>query len=242
MSYSLQDYPGNIKVKARAVDNARFMSCVYRWMCLGLLVTGAVALQVTTNPDLLRMIFGNKLVFFGLFIVQLIAVGTLSRAIHRFSVMSARLIYLAYSALSGMTLAIIFLAYTHSSIVCAFTATAASFAGLSIIAYTTERDLGPIGVFCSMGLFGLIAVLLLSFFFPSLMSGTTQTIISVFGVLIFAGLTAYDTQKIKLIGFAMAGDSDSNEAKKEAVRGALVLYLDFINLFLQILRLMGQRK
>jgi uncharacterized protein len=149
----------------------------------------------------------------------------------------AMLIYLSYAALTGVTLSMIFLIYSLSSILQVFGITAFAFAGLSCYGFVTKRDLGPVGSFCLMGLFGLVGVAILSIFFPSLMSGTASYIYSLIGLGIFAGLTAYDTQKIKAMN--LIGTEDD---QKEAIFGALTLYLDFINIFLYLLRLMGDRR
>jgi FtsH-binding integral membrane protein len=213
-----------------------FMNRVYAWMTVGLLLTGVVAFVVSNSPTLIQVLFSSKIIVFGLVGVQLVAVIGLSAMINRLSVVTAGMIFLAYAALTGLTFAMVFLAYTQQSIASAFIVTTASFAGLSAYGFATKRDLGPIGSFCIMGLFGLVAVSILSFFFHSLMANSIQMAMSVAGVIIFAGLTAYDTQRIKQLGMSRP------DASQEAVLGALMLYLDFINLFLMILRLMGDRR
>jgi uncharacterized protein len=215
------------------------MSRVYGWMTGGLCLTGAVAWNVAGNPGLVRTIFGNPILFWGLFIVQLGAVLVLSGLINRISGMTATLIYFAYAALTGLTLSSIFLVYTGSSIAQVFGLTAFSFAGLSVFGLVTKRDLGPVGSFCMMGLFGLVGFYLLSMFFPSLMSGGAVFVTSIIGIIIFAGLTAYDTQAIKNMNVA---SMDGEQQRKGAILGALRLYLDFINLFLSLLRLTGRRR
>ena len=140
----------------------------------------------------------------------------------------------------GTTLSTIFLVYEMGSIQGAFFCTSAAFAGLSFFGLVTKRDLGPIGTFCHMALWGLIAFGLLSIFFPSMQSGGMGILYNVAGILIFAGLTAYDTQKIKEMN--IIGNEGTEEDQKEAIYGALTLYLDFLNLFLHILRLMGNRR
>ena len=222
------------------VENARFMSSVYGWMTAGLCVTGAVAWNVAGNPDMIRAIFGNRLLFWGLIIAQLGAVAVLSGLINRISGMTATVIYFLYAALTGLTLSSIFLAYTGSSIAEVFGVTAFGFAGLSGFGFLTKRDLGPVGSFCMMGLFGLVGFSLLSIFFPSMMGGGAGFIFSIVGIIVFAGLTAYDTQKIKAMN--TAGDEGTDSGRKKAIFGALMLYLDFINLFLSLLRLTGRRR
>ncbi len=223
-----------------AAENARFMSRVYGWMTGGLCLTGAVAWNVSGNPDLVQTIFGNRLLFWGLIIAQLGAVAALSWLTNRISGLTATLIYFLYAGLTGLTLSSIFLVYTGSSIAEVFGVTAFGFAGLSGFGYVTKRDLGPVGSFCMMGLFGLIGFGLLSMFFPSLMTGGTSFVFSIVGIIVFAGLTAYDTQKIK--GMNTPGNEGTDAGRKKAIFGALTLYLDFINLFLSLLRLTGRRR
>jgi len=222
-----------------SIENARFMSRVYGWMTAGLCLTGAVAWNVADNPDAVRAIFGNRLAFWALIIAQFGLVMVISGLINRISSTVATLLYFVYAALTGLTFSAIFLAYTGSSIAQVFGITAFSFAGLSVFGLVTKRDLGPVGSFCVMGLFGLVGFYLLSAFFPSLMSGGAVFVTSIIGIIIFAGLTAYDTQRIKNMNIAgMNGDVQ----RKGAIQGALMLYLDFINLFLSLLRLTGRRR
>lgn len=214
-----------------------FMSKVYGWMTVGILVTGMVAFSIGNNPDLVARVFANKLFFWLVIIAQFGSVLYLSAMINRISAAAAAITFLMYSALTGITLSMIFVLYTQASIASAFFTTAVGFGGLSLFGYTTKRDLGPVGSFCIMALFGLIGIALLSIFFPSLNSNSMQIFFSVAGLLIFAGMTAYDTQRIKALAYA-SGESYG----AQAVYGALVLYLDFLNLFLNLLRLMGDRR
>jgi FtsH-binding integral membrane protein len=225
---------------AISVETARFMSRVYGWMTAGLCLTGAVAWNVSGNPELVQSIFGNRLLFWGLIIAQLGAVVALSGLINRISSLTATLIYFLYAGLTGLTLSSIFLVFTGSSIAQVFGVTAFGFAGLSVAGLVTKRDLGPVGSFCTMGLFGLIGYGLLAMFFPSLMAGGGSFVFSLVGIIVFAGLTAYDTQKIK--NMYAAGREGIEAGRKKAIVGALTLYLDFINLFLSLLRLMGRRR
>lgn len=213
-----------------------FMSRVYGWMTIGILVTALVAFTIGNDPALVQQIFANQLFFWLVIILQFGSVIYLSVMVNRMSAPAAAITFLAYSGLTGVTLSMIFVLYTQSSIASAFLTTAAGFAGLSLYGYTTKRDLGPIGSFCIMGLFGLIGIVLLSFFFPSLNSNSMQIFFSIAGLVIFAGLTAYDTQRIKALAYQGGGTGS------QAVYGALVLYLDFLNLFLNLLRLMGDRR
>ena len=227
---------GSVSISA---ENARFMSRVYGWMTGGLCITGFVAWNVSGNPEMVRTIFGNPILFWALIIAQLGAVFALSGLINRISATTATVIYFGYAVLTGLTLSSIFLIYTGSSIAATFATTAFGFAGLSAFGLVTKRDLGPIGSFCMMGLFGLIGFGLLSMFFPSLMAGPGSFIFSIVGLVVFAGLTAYDTQKIKNMNIAGA---DGDMVRKGTIMGALTLYLDFINLFLSLLRLTGRRR
>jgi FtsH-binding integral membrane protein len=221
-------------------ENARFMSGVYKWMTIGILLTSLISYYVSRSPELINVIVMNKFVFYGLIIAQLGAVFYLSIRIEKMSAVMATIIYLAYAALTGLTLSVIFLIYTQDSIEQVFMITSFAFAGLSAFGYFTKRDLGPIGTFCTMGLFGLVGFSIISLFFPSLMTGQVSYIYSIAGVIIFSGLTAYDTQKIKASN--IIGNEGTAEDHKETIFGALTLYLDFINLFLMLLRLMGGRR
>jgi FtsH-binding integral membrane protein len=221
-------------------ENARFMSRVYGWMTGGLCLTGAVAWNVAGNPELVQTIFGNRLLFWGLIIAQLGAVAVLSGLVNRISGLTATVIYLLYAGLTGLTLSSIFLVYTGSSIAEVFAVTAFGFAGLSSFGYVTKRDLGPVGSFCVMGLFGMVGFALLSMFLPSLMTSGASFVFSIVGIVVFAGLTAYDTQKIKAMN--TPGNEETEAGRKTAIVGALMLYLDFINLFLSLLRLTGRRR
>lgn len=225
---------------AIAVENARFMSRVYGWMTGGLCVTGLVAWNVAGDPALVQTIFGNRLLFWALIIAQLGAVAALSFLINKISGAMATVIYILYAALTGLTLSSIFLLYTGSSIAEVFGVTAFGFAGLSGFGLVTKRDLGPVGSFCMMGLFGLIGYAVLSMFLPSLMGAGGSFVFSIVGIIVFAGLTAYDTQRIKAMN--VPGSEGTDGARKTAIFGALTLYLDFINLFLSLLRLTGRRR
>lgn len=221
-------------------ETARFMSGVYKWMCIGILITFGISYYVSITPSLIQTILMNKILFYGLIIAELGAVIYLSAMVNKISAMSATMVYIIYSALTGLTMSVIFLVYTKESIQSAFILTSFSFAGLSIFGYMTKKDLGPIGTFCHMGLWGLIGFGFISLFFPSMMTSTASKVYGIAGVIIFSGLTAYDTQKIKNMN--IIGNEGSEEDHKETIMGALTLYLDFINLFLHILRLMGNRR
>lgn len=222
-----------------ATATASFMSRVYLWMMGGILISGLTAYYIASNVKMITYLTQNSGIFFGLMIFQLIAVIALSAAVQRMSVAVAATIYALYATLVGITFSVLFLAYSVQSISLAFFTTSFAFAGLSAFGFITKRDLGPVGSFCTMGLFGMIAVMLIGFFIPSLMSNSMQLTISVIGVLVFSGLTAYDTQRIKDLQFQFASE---DQARKGAIHGALILYLDFINLFISLLRLMGDRR
>lgn len=221
------------------LENARFMSRVYRWMTGGILLTAIISSYVSSQPEIVKAVVQGPIVWI-LLIAQLGSVFFLSLAIKRISAMTAILTYLAYAALTGVTFSVIFLVYTRESIANSFLTTACGFAGLSAFGYFTKKDLSPIGSFCIMGLFGLIGFGLLSLFLPSFQGEGVQRIYNIAGLLIFAGLTAYDTQKIKQLN--IIGNEGTEEDTKEAIFGALTLYLDFINLFLNLLRLQGRRR
>lgn len=218
---------------------SQYMSKVYMWMTLGILLTGLVAFSVANSPEIMNAILGNKIVFYGLMIAEFGLVIWLSAGINKMSPMMATAMFLLYAALNGATLSIFSMIYTSESIQSAFFTTTFAFAGLSGFGYVTKRDLGPVGSFCTMGMFGLFGFGILSIFFPSMMGGIAGQIYGLVGIIVFAGLTAYDTQAIKNM-VPMGGSSD--QMSRGAIMGALKLYLDFINLFLFILRMSGRRK
>jgi FtsH-binding integral membrane protein len=220
-----------------AAAQGDFIRRVFNWMGLGLALTALVALYTTSNPRLLSLIFGNSLVFFGLIIGELALVVVLSVAINRLQASTATLLFFLYSALNGLTLSIIFLAYTRASITSTFFVTAGTFGVTSFYGYTTKRDLTSWGSFFFMGLIGIIIASVVNIFLGSPM---IYWVVTYAGVLIFVGLAAYDTQKLKEM--ALAGFADEETARKSAVMGALALYLDFINLFLMLLRIFGSRR
>ncbi len=221
-------------------ENARFMSGVYRWMTMGILLTALISYFIGSSEEMVYTIVTNKILFYGLLIGEIALVVFITARMHKLSGMTAMGLYLLYSALNGVTLSVIFLAYTQDSIFSVFLTTAVAFGGLSAFGYVTKKDLGPVGSFCIMGLWGLIGFGLLSFFFPSLMGAKTTWVYNIAGLIIFSGLTAYDTQKIK--NSNIIGNEGTEEDQKETILGALRLYLDFINLFLFMLRLMGGRR
>jgi uncharacterized protein len=217
---------------------SEYMSKVYLWMTGGILLTGSVAYWVSGSEEILYALVTNKILFYGLIISEFALVIWMSAGIQKMSATMATGLFLLYAALNGATLSLISLMYTAESIQSAFFTTTFAFGGLSAFGYFTKRDLGPVGSFCTMGLFGLVGFSILSIFFPSMMGTTTSKVFGLVGIIVFAGLTAYDTQKIKM----MAPTSRGEHVQKGAIMGALKLYLDFINLFLFILRMSGNRR
>lgn len=216
-----------------------FVRSVYNWMAIGLGLTGLTAFYVAGSQEILRFIFGSGIVFFGLIIAQLALVFTISSRIYRMQVSTATALFLIYSVLNGTTLSSIFLAYAQSTITNAFFACAGTFVACSIYGYTTKRDLTSLGGFFMMGLFGIIIASLVNLFFQS---SAVTTIVSYIGVLVFVGLTAYDTQAIKNMALTQPADIDAGAVRKGAILGALKLYLDFINLFLMMLRIFSSNR
>lgn len=218
-------------------ENQRFFQKVYLWMFLGLIVSGVTAFVVASVPSLYHIILGNGFVFFALIICELALVFGLLWLIRRISANVAILLFLLYCFATGLTLSVIFLVYEFSSIGLVFFITAGMFGFMSLYGYLTKVDLTKMGQILAMCLFGLIIALVVNIF---LGSSVADFVISIFGVVIFTGLTAYDTQKIKKAN--IIGNEGSDEDSKEAIIGALSLYLDFINLFLYLLRLLGKRR
>ena len=218
------------------VRQRTIMSQVYAWMTAGLLVTGAVAAYTANTPTLLALIFGNPLVFWGLIIAEFGMVFALSAAIGRLSPTTGTALFLGYSALNGLTLAAIFLVYTRASIAQTFFVTAATFGAMSLYGYTTKRDLSTIGNLLVMAVIGFFIGSVVNIF---LASSVLYWILTYAGIAIFIGLTAWDTQKIKIMSQRA---HDDTSARRVAILGALMLYLDFINLFLLLLRLLGSRR
>ena len=213
------------------------MRKVYVWMTLALVITGFTAYGVVTSPGVLQLIFGNKILFWGMIIAELALVIGVSAAINRLSLTTATLMFILYSVINGALFSSIFLIYTASSIATVFFITAGTFGVMALIGYTTKTDLTSIGKYLGMALIGLIIATLVNMFIKS--EGFTY-ILSYIGVLIFVGLTAYDSQKIKQM-FLQAPDAGEG-AQKLALLGALTLYLDFINLFIYLLRIFGRRE
>ncbi|MDG1039875.1 MAG: Bax inhibitor-1/YccA family protein [Polaribacter sp.] len=216
---------------------AAFMSKVYTWMSGGLAITGLIAMWVASTPSLIETIVTNQFLFFGLIIGEILLVGYLMARIHKISAQTAGIIFTGYAALNGLTLSVVFLAYTSASIASTFFVTAGTFAIMSIYGYYTKKDLTSWGNLLFMALIGVIIASVVNFFMQSEM---LYWLITYAGVFVFVGLTAYDTQKIKRM--STANEVGSENESKGAIVGALMLYLDFINLFLLLLRILGDRK
>ncbi len=215
----------------------RFVTRVYTWMTFGLLITAGAALFTLLNQPLLVAIATNRMLFLGLLGAELLVVFGLSAAINRLSPFVAGLGFFGYAALNGVTISIIFLAYTASSIFETFFIAACAFGIMTLFGYTTRRDLTKVGSLLIMGLIGLILASLLNLF---MQNSAIYWITTYAGILIFIGLVAYDTQKLKQMAIAVGDEGEVSS--KASVLGALCLYLDFINLFLLLLRIFGRRR
>ena len=215
-----------------------FVRSVYNWMAIGLALTGFIAYYVAHTPAVRNVIFGNQILFFGLIIAELVLVFTLSARIHKMQASTGTALFLIYSALNGATLSFIFLVYTSTSIASTFFVCAATFVVCSLYGWMTKRDLTSFGGFLFMGLIGIIIASVVNIF---IRSSAVHMIISYIGVFIFIGLTAYDTQYIKNMAVTQPADLEAGVMRKGAIMGALKLYLDFINLFLMLLRILGNR-
>ena len=213
------------------------MRKVYVWMTLALMITGATAYGVATSPGIQMALFSNQLLFWGLVIAEFALVIGISAAINRLSLTTATLMFVLYSVINGAMLSSIFLIYTMSSIASVFFITAGTFGVMALIGYTTKKDLTSMGRILFMALIGIIIATVVNIF---LKSSGLQMIVCYLGVLIFVGLTAYDSQKIKNM-LQMAPDA-SEASQKLALLGALTLYLDFVNLFIYLLRIFGRRE
>ncbi|WP_437608377.1 Bax inhibitor-1/YccA family protein [Erwinia sp. V71] len=215
-----------------------YMAQVYGWMTCGLLLTAFVSWFAANTPAVMELVFANRITFFGLIIAQLALVFVLSGMVQKMSGAVATGLFMLYSALTGLTMASIFLVYTYSSIASTFFITAGMFGAMSAWGYTTKRDLSGMGSMLFMALIGIVLASLVNIWLksPALMWAVTYI-----GVVVFVGLTAYDTQKLKNIGEWINAD-DKENMRRFSIMGALTLYLDFINLFLMLLRIFGNRR
>lgn len=213
------------------------MRKVYLWMAMALVITGFTAYYVASSETLLTAIITNQALFWGLVIGELALVFVLSAAINKLSLTTATLMFVLYSVINGVTLSFIFLVYTASSITNVFFITAGTFAAMAAFGYFTKTDLSSMGKILMMALIGIIIASIVNFFTKS---QGLAVILNYIGVLVFVGLTAYDSQKIKEMMLTAPDTSESSQ--KLALLGALSLYLDFINLFLYLLRIFGDRR
>ena len=213
------------------------MRKVFVWMTLALAITGLTAYGVATSPTILSLIFSSKVTFFGLIIAEFALVFAISGAINRLSLSTATMLFILYSVINGATLSSIFFAFSVATISKVFFITAGTFGAMALVGYTTKTDLTSMGKLLFMALLGIIIASVVNMFVAS--SGL-DLILSYVGVLVFVGLTAYDTQKIKQM--CQAAPDASESTQKLALIGAVSLYLDFINLFLYLLRIFGNNR
>jgi len=226
-----------IDITQAKVAESNFFTQVYAWMAGGLFISAFGSFFVLINPPLLNAIVTNRMLFIGLIIGELGLVIWLSAAIHRLSVGMAMGLFCAYSFLNGVTLTFIFIIYTSASIISTFAITAGTFLFFSVYGYTTKRDLTSMGQLAFMGLIGIIIASVVNLF---MRSPAIYWAITYIGIAVFLGLIAYDTQKLKEIH--RRGFESAESQQKIAIIGALRLYLDFINLFLLLLRIFGRRR
>lgn len=229
--------PAAYRSESRGIAFPTVMKNVYLWMMFALAMTGLTAAAVATQPQMVEAIYSNRLLFWGIMIAELGLVLYLSARIMSMSFAAAGLAFAVYAILNGVSLSFIFMVYTMESIATTFFITAGTFGAMSLVGYTVKRDLSTLGRVLIMALIGVIIATVVNMFVHS--SGL-QYIISILGVLIFTGLTAYDTQKIKEM-VSVYGHSGDESVMKLALLGSLTLYLDFINLFLYMLRFFGGR-
>jgi len=227
--------PLQYESQADSVTVAQFFNMVYAWMASGLALTAVVAWWVSTQPQIFSLLRGPGLLI--LFIAELALVWTISAAVNKLSATAATVLFLIYSALNGITLSVIFLVYAHSTIAGAFVVTAGTFGAMSAYGFLTKRDLSGMGSFLFMALIGLVIASVVNMFWAN---SALYWIITYAGVLIFVGLTAYDTQMLRSVAIQTSGNPAL--AARLAINGALRLYLAFINLFLMILRIMGNSR
>jgi len=231
-----QSGPLGYQSRVGSTTQGAFFNAVYGWMAAGLALTAVVAWFVSTQPQLMAQMFRGGIWIF-LFIIQLALVWTISAAINRINAGVATALFMLYSALNGLTLSIIFIAYTRTSLAGTFVVTAGMFGAMSAYGYFTRTDLTRFGSLLFMALIGLVIASVVNMFWAN---SALYCIVTYAGVFIFVGLTAYDTQKLRII--AAQTENDPRLAARLSVNGALMLYLDFLNLFLFLLRIMGDRR
>lgn len=218
-------------------DTSVFFRKVYGWMTVGLVSSAAAAYGTASTPTLFTLLIGNQLFFFGLIIIELALVIWMTGFVKKASAQTVANLFIIYSLINGVTLSVILLAFTATSITTTFIITAGMFGTMALYGYLTKKDISSWGSLLFMGLIGIILASLVNMF---LGSNALSMTISVIGIGVFVGLTAYDTQKLKNIATSM--DAESEMGQKAAVYGALALYLDFINLFLMLLRFFGRNR
>jgi len=216
-----------------------YLNRVYFWMAAGLAITAIVAWFCVSTPHLLMTIYKNRVLWYGLLFGELGLVFVISGAINRLSGATATLLFALYSGLNGVTISYVCALYTGESVATAFFSAAFTFMVAALYGYFTKRDLSSFGSFMFMGLVGIVIASLVNLFFRS---PGVYWVTTYIGVVVFIGLTVYDMNKIKGMAYAIPDDVDSNTIQKGAILGALTLYLDFINLFLLLLRIFGRRR
>ena len=225
--------------EARVEAMNAFFRRVYHWMAAGLILTAVAAHWVASSPSLIRALYSSSGTMIGLILVEVGLVFALSLGINHISAGVAMGMFIAYSLLNGVTLSFVLLVYTGESVFSAFVTTAGMFGAMSVYGLYTKRDLASWGSFLTMGLIGLIIAGVVNMFAGN---GVADLAISAVGILVFMGLTAYDTQYLRNLGGEVNIESGDPHAQKLAVIGALKLYLDFVNLFLYLLRLFGKQR
>ncbi len=226
-----------VTVESAHTEQIDFIHRVFAWMCAGLVITAVTAYFVSLNPSLVEIFVGQIYTFYAILIIEVLAVVYLVKAISKMSSTQAGVIFILFSLFNGLTFSVIFLIYEISSIGNVFIITAGTFGLMAFYGYFTKRDLTTVGNIALFGLMGLILASIVNIFARS---SQTDLILAYVGVVIFVALTAYDMQKIKSLN--IIGDEGTDADKKEAIMGALTLYLDFINLFLKLLRILGKRR
>ncbi len=229
-----QDFTRTTGQRVIAQDAAAFMQRVYGWMTLGLFVTGFSALYVASSPAAIQFIFGSSISVFLVIGVQLALVFSIRPVMRSKGWQAGAVLFLLYSATLGVTVSTLLLRYTFTSVAQAFFVTGGAFGGLTLFAFVTKKDLSGVGNFCMVGLIGIILASVVNIFVGS---SAVHFAISVLGVLIFAGLTAYDTQKMK--EYAYTQDTDNETGRRASIMAALELYLDFIMMFIYLTQLLG---
>ena len=229
-----QDFTRSTGQRVIAQDAAAFMQRVYGWMTLGLFVTGFSALYVASSPAAIQFIFGSSISVFLVIGVQLALVFSIRPVMRRQGWQAGAILFLLYSATLGVTVSTLLLRYTFTSVAQAFFVTGGAFGGLTLFAFVTKKDLSGVGNFCMVGLIGIILASVVNIFVGS---SAVHFAISVLGVLIFAGLTAYDTQKMQ--EYAYTQETDNETGRRASIMAALELYLDFIMMFIYLTQLLG---